>query len=119
MFEPGLEDDETFPASGNLFTIGNRTECFACGCPNGRYIKEKSKLTAALLFGKAELLRQAFEEAKPKTTAVLKNSIKIDLPATPTHVRFTANEEAVIVALPQQGILILDCSKLQQNVWSF
>jgi hypothetical protein len=74
---------------------------------------------AGLLFGKTDLLRQAFEEAKPKTTAVLKNAIKIDLPATPTHIRFTANEEALIVAIPQQGILILDCSKLQQKVWTF
>ena len=76
-------------------------------------------MTAGLLFGKTELLRQAFEEAKPKTTAVLKNAIKIDLPATPTHVRFSANEEAAIVAFPQQGVLILDCSKLQQNVCIF
>lgn len=38
MFEPGLEDDETFPASGNLFTVGNRTGYFACGCPNGKSI---------------------------------------------------------------------------------
>lgn len=35
MFEPGLEDDDTFPASGNLFAIGNRTGYFVCGRPNG------------------------------------------------------------------------------------
>ena len=35
MFEPGLEDDETFPASGNIFAVGNRTGYFACGCKHG------------------------------------------------------------------------------------
>jgi hypothetical protein len=38
MFEPGLQDDESFSASGNLFTIGNRFGYFACGCQNGRTV---------------------------------------------------------------------------------
>jgi len=85
----------------------------------GIFSREWGKLTTGLLFGKTELLLQAFEEAKPKTMAVLKNAIKIELPTTPTHVRFTANEEAVIVAIPPQGILVLDSSKLEQKVWTF
>ena len=71
-----------------------------------------------LLFGRTEILRQAFEEAKPKTTAVLKNATKIDLPATPTHVRFTADDSAVVIAVAQHEILVLDSSKLQQKVYS-
>lgn len=56
-----------------------------------------------------------FEEAKPKATAVLNDAFKIDLPSTPTHVRFNADEQVVIVAL-SQGIRILDASKLAQKV---
>jgi len=77
---------------------------------------EKFVLTAGLLFGKTESLRLAFEEAKPKTMASLKDVFKIDLPSTPTHVRFNANEHVVIAALPQEGLRILDSTKLQQKV---
>ena len=49
---------------------------------------------------------------------MLNNAYKIDLPETPTHVRFTALERAVVVAIPRQGILVLDYSKIQQEVYS-
>jgi hypothetical protein len=39
MFESGLEDDNIFPSSGNLFAIGNRTGNFVCGCQNGMSAK--------------------------------------------------------------------------------
>ena len=116
VFEPGLQDDESFPASGNLFALGNRSGWFACGCKNRRTF-EAIALKPGLLFGKTESLRAAFEEAKPKTTASLKNACNVDLPETPTHVRFTGDEQSIIVALPSQGVLVLDCALLEQKVW--
>src|SRR5271169_2997771 len=113
MFEPGLQDD--FPSSGNLFALGNRSGCFACGSQKGRDV-ESFGLRVGLIFGKNELLRVAFEEAKPKSTASLKNTFNIDLPETPTHVRFNGDEQSLIVSLPSQGMLILDCAQLQQKV---
>ena len=73
-------------------------------------------LTAGLIFGKTELLRAAFEEAKPKATALLQGGHRIQLAETPTHIRFTGDEQSVIVALPTQGVLILDCNELLQKV---
>lgn len=80
---------------------------------------ESAWLIEGLMFGKTELLRAAFEEAKPKSTASLKNAIQIDLPETPTHVRFTCDEQSIIVALPSKGVLVFDCGKLQQQVSCF
>jgi hypothetical protein len=116
MFESSLQDDDTFPASGNLFAIGNNTGYFACGCKNGTYESPRMKLIKGLIFGKTELLRTAFEDAKPKTTASLKGGNILELPETPTHVRFTGDEESVIIAMPQKGVWVLDCNKLQQQV---
>ena len=39
MFESGLQDDDSFPSSVNLFAIGNRTGYFACGRQNGLNMK--------------------------------------------------------------------------------
>lgn len=72
-------------------------------------------LMTGLLFDKTESLRVAFEEAKPKVPAVLKDAFKIDLPSTPTHVRFNADEQVVIVA-SSHGIRILDASTLARKV---
>ena len=115
MFEPGLQDDETFPQSGNLFAIGNRTGCFVCGCPEG-IGKDVAELTSGLLFGETALLRATFEDAKPKTMATLNGAYKLDLPDIPTHVRFTADEQSVVVAMRQKGVVILDCNRLGQQV---
>jgi len=71
---------------------------------------------AGLIFGKTELLRMAFDEAKPKTTAILRNASKSELTGTPTHIRFTGDEQSLLVAIPEQGVLVLDCSLLRQKV---
>lgn len=52
----------------------------------------------------------------PKTTATLKNAPNIDLTETPTHVRFMGDEKSIVIAMPSQGLLILDFDKLQQKV---
>ena len=115
MFEPGLQDDDTFPYSGNLFAIANQSCYFACGCQNGTpYCC--TCLTRGLLFGKTDLLRTGFEEAQPKSQVSLKGAYNLPLPSTPTHVRFTGDEKSLIVAIPGQGILVLACSQLQKQV---
>jgi hypothetical protein len=74
-----------------------------------------SHLTPGLLFGETSLLRAAFEDAKPKTTAQLDGAYKLDVPETPTHVRFTADEQSIIVAMPHKGVAILNCNSLGQE----
>jgi hypothetical protein len=76
-------------------------------------------LTRGLIFGKTELLRAAFEEAKPKTTASLKGAFTVELPETPTHVRFTGDEQFVVIAMPNQGGLLLNSTQLQQKVYIY
>jgi hypothetical protein len=115
MFEPGLENDESFPASGNLFTVGNRFGYFACGCQNGR-VPISYRLMVGLLFDKTGLLRDAFDAAKPKAIATLGDIHKISLNGTPTHVRFTADEKFLIVAISGQGVTIFDCNRLREKV---
>ena len=39
IFESGLQDDASFPSSGNLFAIGNRTGYFICGRQKGINMK--------------------------------------------------------------------------------
>jgi hypothetical protein len=75
-----------------------------------------AELMLGLLFGETALLRAAFEDAKPKSTATLTGAYKLDLPETPTHVRFTADQQSVVVAMPQKGVVILDCNRLGQQV---
>lgn len=79
------------------------------------YITMRRQLTSGLLFGKTSLLRAAFEDAKPKTTARLNGAYKLDLPETPTHVRFTAEEHSVIIAMPHKGVTVLNCNSLRQQ----
>jgi hypothetical protein len=69
-----------------------------------------------LIFGRTEALRTAFEEANPKTVAKLQSVGHVELPETPSHVRFSANEESLVLALPQMGILVLNIASLQQKV---
>ena len=69
-----------------------------------------------LIFGRTEVLRTAFEEAKPKSTAILKDAQRFELSETPTHVCFSGNNEFLVLALPQAGILVLNCALLQQQV---
>ena len=59
-----------------------------------------------MIFGRTEALRTAFEEASPKTVATLQSVGRVELPETPSHVRFSANEELLVLALPQKGILV-------------
>jgi hypothetical protein len=69
-----------------------------------------------LIFGRTEALQTAFEEAKPKTVATLQSAGRIELPETPSHVRFSASEDSLVLALPQTGLLVLNTASLQQNV---
>ena len=69
-----------------------------------------------LIFGRTEVLRAAFDEAKPKMTATLKNAQRIELSETPTHVCFSGNDEFLVLAQPQAGLLVLNCALLQQHV---
>jgi hypothetical protein len=71
-----------------------------------------------LIFDKTELLRDVFDAAKPKAMATLGNAHKISLNRTPTHVRFTADEKSLIVAIPGQGVTIFDCNRLREKVWA-
>lgn len=81
-----------------------------------RYDDDFVRFTIGLVFGKTEILRAAFEEAKPKTTASLKGAFTVELPETPTHVRFTGDEQFIAIAMPNQGGLLLKAIQLQQNV---
>lgn len=85
-----------------------------------RYLHKmrRQELTLGLLFGDTALLRLAFEDAKPKTTATLKGAYKLELSETPTHVRFTGDQQAVVVAMPSKGVVILDCNRLGQQASS-
>jgi hypothetical protein len=69
-----------------------------------------------MIYGKTKLLRTAFEESKPKTTAKLKDALNIDLPETPTHVRLTSDENFIVIAMPSHGLVIMDFDKLQKEV---
>jgi hypothetical protein len=80
-----------------------------------RYITIWRQLTLGILFGETSLLRAAFEDAKPKTTAKLNGAYKLDLPETPTHVRFTAEEHSVIIVMPHTGVTVLNCNSLGQQ----
>jgi hypothetical protein len=73
-------------------------------------------LQAGLIFGKTEILRAAFEEAEPKSTALLKGAYKVDFAETPTHIRFTGDEQLIIATLPKEGTLVLECEKLCEEV---
>jgi hypothetical protein len=108
-------EDDSFPASANLFAIANRTGYFACGCPKGTR-QTLHGLQTGLIFGKTEILRTAFEEAEPKSTASLKGAYKVDFAQTPTHIRFTGDEQLIIATLPKEGTLVLECEKLREEV---
>jgi hypothetical protein len=116
LFDSGLENNESFPASANIFVVGNRTGWFACGCQDGGNRRLAKTNCQGLIFGRTEALRAAFEEAKPNTVATLQSVGRVELPETPSHVRFSANEETLVLALPQTGILVLNIASLQQNV---
>ena len=75
-----------------------------------------SMLTLGLIFDKTEVLHSAFDAAKPKQTIKLENAHKILLNGTPTHVRFSGDERSLIVALREEGVLILDCDRLRHKV---
>jgi hypothetical protein len=82
-----------------------------------RYVRKYiHSLLAGLIFGKMELLRKAFEEAKPKSAASLQGAFKIELAQTPTHIRFTGDEQLLITTLPSEGGLVLECDKLRDEV---
>jgi hypothetical protein len=72
-----------------------------------------------LIFDKTEILRSAFDVAKPKATATLEGAHKSTLNGTPTHLRFTGDEQSLIVAIPGQDVLVLDCNRLRQRVRLF
>jgi hypothetical protein len=116
LFDSGLENDESFPASANIFVVGNRTGWFACGCQQGEDPCMAGTNCQGLIFGRTEALRTAFEEAKSKAVATLQNVGRVELPETPSHVRFSANEESLVLAFPQTGILVLNIASLQKNV---
>lgn len=77
-----------------------------------------SNLTVELWYGETKLLHKAFDVAKPKTNVSFQGGHKVDLPESPTHVRFTSDEKFVIVSMPTSGIVYLDCDKLQEGVYS-
>ena len=114
LFE-GNNSTEDFLASQNLFTVSNRQGFFACGCRAGVSVRHSS-LTAGIIFGKTESLREAFEEAKPKSTALLQSSYTLDIGASPTHLRFTADGQHLVAAFYAVGLLIFDTKALSEKV---
>jgi hypothetical protein len=76
-------------------------------------------LQVGLIFGKTDLLRKAFEEANPKSTASLHGAFKLKLNETPTHIQFTGDEGLLIATLPSEGGLVLECDKLREEVRIF
>ena len=72
----------------------------------------------ALLFGETKLLKNAFDDAKPKTTPTFEGGHEIELPEKPTHVRFISDENSILVSMPETGTIVLACDMLHQRVCS-